>query len=287
MQVSKKHRWSFNLDYCGPIDAVPELLVFGFDGINSALRLDFHEHLGYEFVLIERGKASWELANRIYETRAGDTFHTRPGEIHRGSFNVIEPSRFWWFIISPPTENNWLCLPANEIAAIRTQLEQLQRIVHTGIQTVNILHRLKTSLQSSGPLRSTVIRQAILDVLLHILQPIQDEGSLSADLIHQFDTIIKRVEDESDWRPTIEEMAAFANISPSHFMRTFKQYTGNTPMAYLERQRIKHACHLLATTKNSVLYISNDLGYASSQHFATVFKRIMGMTPLYWRKVSS
>ncbi|MDR6550528.1 AraC family transcriptional regulator [Paenibacillus qinlingensis] len=287
MAPAAKHRWTYNREYQEPIEAVPELLVFGFDEINSALRLGYHEHHGYEFVFIERGKASWELANRTYETKAGEVFHTRPGEIHRGGFNVIEPSRFWWFILSPPSEVDWLCLPKHEIATIRTKLDQLQRIVHTGIQPLAALQRLKDALQASSPLRSTAIRQAIVELLLQILQPSQESGTLSPDLVHAFDSMIRKVDEEPDWRPTIEEMAEFASISPSHFMRTFRQYTGNTPMAFLERQRIKQACVILTHTDNSVLTISTNLGYASSQHFATVFKRITGVTPLNWRKTNS
>jgi AraC-like DNA-binding protein len=286
MAAAAKHRWTFDREQHGPIEAVPELLVFGFDEINSALRLGYHEHHGFEFVLIERGKASWELSNRTYETKAGEVFHTRPSEIHRGGFNVIGPSRFWWFILSPPTDDNWLCLPINELSTIRTKLDQLQRIVYTGIQPVAALQRLKDALQASSPLRSTAIRQAILELLLHILQPSEENASLSADLIHAFDVMIRNVDEEPEWRPTIEELAEFACVSPSHFMRTFKQYTGNTPMAYIERQRIKQACDFLSRTDDSVLSISTHLGYASSQHFATVFKRITGVTPLHWRKTS-
>ncbi|MGG1514292.1 AraC family transcriptional regulator [Paenibacillus oryzisoli] len=280
----KRHRWTYNVVHQGAVEAVPELLLVGFDEIHSALHLGYHEHEGYEFVYIEKGKASWELDSHIYETRAGDVFHTRPGEIHRGGFNVIEPSRFWWFMLTPPAGENWMCLPAAEVAALRLMLEHLPRIVQIGVQPVSALQRLQRALMSTSALQQTLIRQALLEVLLHIVQPIQPAEAISADLLRQFDALIHRSAEDPVWRPSVEEMAEIAHISPSHFMRTFRQYTGFSPMAYLERQRIKYACELLSGTKHSVLAISTALGYASSQHFATAFKRVTGKSPLGWRK---
>ena len=78
-------------------------------------------------------------------------------------------------------------------------------------------------------------------------------------------------------------MADFVRISPSHFFRTFQEYTGLPPWYFIERARIKQACGLLVEGTDTVTEIANELGYASSQHFATVFKRITGMTPIQWR----
>ncbi len=123
-------------------------------------------------------------------------------------------------------------------------------------------------------------------MVLHIVQPVEVDDAPATDLLEKFDMLMRRLQHEPYWRPTVEELARLTAISPSHFMRTFRQYTGFSPMAYLERQRIKQASDLLMNTSRSVLEISTALGYASSQHFATAFKRVTGMTPLAWRKSS-
>lgn len=284
MPVKKSPRWTYDINKENRILGVPELLLFGFDEIRSAMPLSYHQHAGYEFVLVERGKASWELDGHVYETKAGDVFHTNPGEIHRGGFNVIEPSRFWWFIVTPPHSEGWLCLPQDESEGFRLALEALPRVTHTGLQAVDDIRKLRNALNSNSPLRTSATRQALLGLLLLILQPNQQMVSLADDLLHQLDALIGRITEEPQWRPAIEEMADLVRISPSHFFRSFQEYTGLPPMVFIERVRIKKACSLLVEGTDTVTEIANELGYASSQHFATVFKRITGMTPIQWRK---
>ncbi|MDD9268778.1 AraC family transcriptional regulator [Paenibacillus sp. GCM10023248] len=276
-------RWTYDLASEHEIPDVPELLLFGFDEIRSALPLTFHKHIGYEFVLVERGKASWELDGTVYETKAGDLFHTRPDELHRGGFNVIEPSRFWWFIVTPPQGDGWFRLPASECESFRRALQALPRVRHLGHDAAQSFAKLKAALIGDSPLRSSAIRQAALGLLLVILQPYGRQLPLAEDLTRQFERLVKRIEEEPQWRPSIEELALGVRLSPSHFFRTFQAYSGLPPMVYIERMRIRAACSRLAESDASVTDIAGSLGYASSQHFATVFKRIIGMTPLQWR----
>ncbi|KRF11174.1 helix-turn-helix domain-containing protein [Paenibacillus sp. Soil787] len=284
MPAKQSPRWTYDINTEDCLPGVPELLLFGFDEIRSALPLSYHQHAGYEFVLVERGKANWELDGYVYETKAGDVFHTSPGEVHRGGFNVIEPSRFWWFIITPPHSEDWLRLPQGESECFKHALEALPRVTHTGLQAVDDIRKLRSALNSNVPLRTSATRQALLGLMLRILQPSQQMVSLADDLLRQLDALIDRIEKTPQWRPAIEEMADFVRISPSHFFRTFQEYTGLPPMVFIERARIKRACGLLVEGTDSVTEIANELGYASSQHFATVFKRITGMTPIQWRK---
>ncbi|NOV03589.1 AraC family transcriptional regulator, partial [Paenibacillus planticolens] len=283
MVAKQSPRWTYDAAMQGSIPDVPELILFGFDEIKSALPLSYHEHEGYEFVLVERGKASWELHGQAYETKAGDVFHTCPGELHRGGFNVIEPSRFWWFIVTPPHAQDWLRLPSNESACFHSAMQALPRVRHIGLQAVQGFRKLGDAINSSSPLRSSSIRQAVLGLLLAIVQPNERMISLADDLADQFNLLLQRIEDEPEWRPDIEELAGFVRVSPSHFFRTFQSHTGLPPMVYIERMRIRKACSLLSESTAAVTEIANALGYASSQHFATVFKRIIGMTPVQWR----
>lgn len=283
LAAKQSPRWTYDVALQESIPDVPELILFGFDEIKSALPLSYHQHDGYEFVLVERGKASWELDGQVYETKAGDVFHTCPGELHRGGFNVIEPSRFWWFIVTPPRTEEWLRLPLGESECIANALQMLPRVRHIGLQAIQGFRQLGDAINSNSPMRSTAVRQAVMGLLLAIVQPNERMFSLADDLTSQFDLLLRRIEDEPDWRPDVEELAGMVRVSPSHFFRTFQAYTGLPPMSYIERMRIKKACSLLAESTATITEIANRLGYASSQHFATVFKRIIGMTPVQWR----
>ncbi|WP_211220757.1 helix-turn-helix domain-containing protein [Paenibacillus terrigena] len=281
-------RWAYNIEINPPIPLVPEFVMFGSDEIRKALPLFEHEHPGcYEFVLIERGKASWELGDCIYETQAGDVFHTRPGEKHRGGFDVIEPCKFWWFIVTAPHHQGWLRLSSEESRIIEQSLARLPRVVQVGLNPVDSLKRFKKALMDSSPMRSISVRHALVDLMLTMTQPVTGTRTVADDLLCQFDRLIAKINQEPEWRPSVEELAASTGVSASHFYRTFQEYTGEPPITFIERLRVKAACRLLTETQDSVTEITYRLGYQSSQHFATVFKRWVGVTPTQWRKTRS
>lgn len=280
-------RWLYLAERDGEVANVPELVSVGSDEIRKVSPIGYHDHPDcYEFVLVEQGKTMWELDGKLYDTYAGDVFHSRPYEQHRGGYNMIEPSKFWWVIVHAPTTDRWLGLAAEEIITFRRILQDMPRIVHTGMRPVEPFERLKRELQSDGPLRSVAVRQALLDILLAIAQPDLINHSVADDLLLTFRNMIDRMKREPDKRLSIPELALGAGVSLSHFYRTFQAYTGFTPTDFMERIRINEAFRRLTETDVPVTDLALELGYSSSQYFATVFKRYTGMTPSRWREQS-
>jgi AraC family transcriptional regulator len=83
---------------------------------------------------------------------------------------------------------------------------------------------------------------------------------------------------------TLQALADCAGLSPSHFARQFRVSTGTTPHQYVLLLRIERAKLLLSVPSRSILDISLSLGFSSPQQFATVFRRITGVTPTAYRK---
>ncbi|WP_081824398.1 helix-turn-helix transcriptional regulator [Paenibacillus sp. UNC451MF] len=59
---------------------------------------------------------------------------------------------------------------------------------------------------------------------------------------------------------------------------------GQSPANYMDRLRIELACQILLQKEISVTTVAMDIGYKTSQHFATVFKKYMGLSPSQWRR---
>jgi len=72
--------------------------------------------------------------------------------------------------------------------------------------------------------------------------------------------------------------------SRKHVSRSFQQYLGQTPTAWLAAARIERAQTLLATSGRSVLEVALDCGFASPSHFHKCFREALGVTPLQYRK---
>ena len=84
--------------------------------------------------------------------------------------------------------------------------------------------------------------------------------------------------------PCLSELATVAEMHPTHLARAFRQHFRCTIGDYIRRRRIEKAWHLLVTTNRRVVDIALECGFSNQAHFATVFKRLTGLTPIEARK---
>jgi AraC family transcriptional regulator of arabinose operon len=82
---------------------------------------------------------------------------------------------------------------------------------------------------------------------------------------------------------TLDQMADYAGLSRSHFVRLFKEQTQYSPMNYFIRLKMQHACMLLSLSDKSVKEISYDVGYENPYYFSRLFKRVIGVSPSDYR----
>lgn len=68
------------------------------------------------------------------------------------------------------------------------------------------------------------------------------------------------------------------------FRTIFVNYLGVTPKQYIIKKRMERACAFLSNTPESIELISETLGFYSTAHFITAFKRFIGITPNEYRK---
>lgn len=104
------------------------------------------------------------------------------------------------------------------------------------------------------------------------------------------DLLIGRVQSYIDAHPgenlSLERLSEEARLSKYHFARLFKEETGQTPWAYVQRARIRRAKQLLATTDASLAEIALRTGFFDQSHFTRTFKRLEGTTPGAYREVT-
>ncbi len=82
----------------------------------------------------------------------------------------------------------------------------------------------------------------------------------------------------------IEEIAGEVGISPRHFIRRFKNATGDPPLKYLQRVRIDKARELLETTRDNVDQITWAVGYQDISSFGRLFKQYTRLSPSTYRE---
>lgn len=109
----------------------------------------------------------------------------------------------------------------------------------------------------------------------------QAPSQLSSDLV---DLAIQFMKDHIDHPIKIEDMASHFNCSASRFFSVFKQRTGFSPLHYFNQLKIQKACQYLHFTDMSVKEICFKLGFQDQFYFSRIFKKMMGSSPLGYRK---
>jgi len=85
----------------------------------------------------------------------------------------------------------------------------------------------------------------------------------------------------------LADLSAVTYMSPYHFARLFKRATGVSPHRFVLQRRIDAATALLADSSYSIKSIARTVGFTTASHFATTFRRMIGVTPTVYRTRTS
>lgn len=83
---------------------------------------------------------------------------------------------------------------------------------------------------------------------------------------------------------TLEEVASLSNFSITSFCRYFKSITRKTYFDFLTEVRISHTCRMIKEDRYALSYICYKCGFNNVSNFYRHFKKIMGMTPLDYKR---
>lgn len=82
----------------------------------------------------------------------------------------------------------------------------------------------------------------------------------------------------------LEVVAQNLHVSPVYLSRMIKQELGMSFVSLVTNMRIKKAIHLLNSTDLPIVEIAELVGYDTQHYFSTAFKKIMGVSPINYRK---
>lgn len=95
--------------------------------------------------------------------------------------------------------------------------------------------------------------------------------------------VVEQIHARGDDAVCLAELAAGANVHPTHLGRVFRRHYGVSIAAYLRRLRLDRAAAKLAGSDTPVARIAAEEGFADQSHFTRAFKRHTGVTPARYR----
>jgi AraC-like DNA-binding protein len=267
------------------VAGIPLLGRYTYTCAHPPLRQHIHRNV-FEVCVLQHGSQKYMIGKTRFELKAGDMIITRPGEAHGTDTEPENRGRLYWIqLVRPPPNRPFLGLPP---AAARALFKALKDLHHRQYHNCDLLFgTFERILAWRGNDRPKALAKASAQNLL--LRLTLDILSLTGRATHPACSPgIRRVLDYMDEHHaeplSLARLSTVAGASESYIKTHFPREVGMTPMEHLMGLRIEKAKRALLESNSPITALALQQGFATSQHFATAFKRLTGLSPRDFRR---
>jgi AraC-like DNA-binding protein len=259
---------------------VPGLEQVGHDLHSETIPLPEHSHRGTEICYLASGEVTWMVGARRLRLVGGTVSVVGPGLVHRGELDVIAPSDIYWTVFRAGELQ-----PRPDRQSLRVLGGRRAYVARAPEAVAELFPAIMRECAGGGPgwRAAAGARLTLLALECARLAP----GSSARRLEPPPEPVARaarRLAADLEHPPAVRELARWVGLGPTRFHQLFRRTFGLTPRAYLARLRLAAAREALAASGEDITALAIRLGFPSSQHFATVFKKHTGMTPSAFRK---
>lgn len=247
-------------------------------------RLPRHKNPGLEIVHVSKGQLRWEVEGREYRLGAGMLFYTLPWQVHGGVEEIQPSSEIEFFCArlakgAGEPRDRFGFHPAFRFSREEERVvssELVRSRVHALIgdeRTGELFRYLLEVAHEASPLRPSRVRDIIKLVIFDLAGRTK---SVSAPALQETEERVRKfirllkTRHAEPW--TLDSMSVACGLGRSRFAELLERQVGDTPITFLNRLRVHRAQELLRASNRSITEIAHEVGFNSSQYFATVFK---------------
>jgi len=260
--------------------------------------LETHWHAEYEFLIMERGQALFQIGLTTYEAQAGDVLFIPGGELHGGYWPETGAAACAYSAIV--FDLDWLAGRSGQDRASAQWLLPLQR------GEVSLPHHLP----ADHPAAAAIYREAaaiagadsagspgfplrLTGGLLALFAEYADAGlavrqdpwnAARPETPERLIRVLAYMEQEYGRKLTVAQLAGIAGMSEGHFSRLFKLYMRKTPIEYLNGYRLQRAAEQLRRRGVTVSEAALSCGFDNFSYFSKMFRSRFHCTPSEYRR---
>jgi AraC-like DNA-binding protein len=272
-------------EYVGPAVLLPEVHHLGWTRPRDARAgaLHGHAHAGWEICWLARGSVDWWCDDGALRVPPGHVYVTRPGERHGATDAVLEPCELFWLQVALPRRRALTGLDARATREVAQRLDGIcRRVFPAPAELTAQWWALLGEHRAPDPLARVAAAGLLARLLAMVLRAAASHDArgpgpaIAAAQAHARERLDRGL--------PMAELARAAGLSPSRLHARFLAEVGQSPAEWVRDQRLQRAKQLLAAGDRPITDIALDLGFPSSQYFATVFRRNVGLTPRAYRR---
>lgn len=240
-----------------------------------------HCHVSYEIYILTSGERVVTIEDKEYTVKAHDATlflsnvpHKSRGNTPFSGICIHFSERYLDLSFTVNTKKNLLRCFKNKVLylsddAFHTIQTIADNFIVNSTDNFVILSIILTLLNHSAPGNHDGVTAG------------QEKGLNKAQLIMQY------IEENYVFIKHISDITTTFHVSEAYIFQIYRKNYNVTPKQYINRLRIRHACHRLQHTSHTIKSIALDCGFDSYEYFVNVFKEIARCTPTEYRKQKS
>ncbi|OGV49050.1 MAG: hypothetical protein A2017_02765 [Lentisphaerae bacterium GWF2_44_16] len=238
----------------------------------------FHCHPHFELLYIVEGEREVIFKDRRYKASAGELLIYCPGDVHNDFGGT--PSISYFTFRFRPDELRKAALDFPDLA-------RMGPVVNVGHKEefLSLFSKMFEEFENPGEGGRELLNAYLIEFIIKFRRALNKKrgksrakGRIGIERIMEL--MQKNISDSLD----LNRIAGKAFMSVSHFSKSFREKTGESPKRYFIRERIEKAQELLRSTKKTAKEIAEELGYSSHYFFYRQFRLKTGMTADEYRR---
>ena len=260
---------------------------------SSQIKLHGHDYLEFAYVL--SGIMEHRIGEQTYILHPGDYFIVDHGTKHQYRRLSDAPLRVINLLFYPEFLERCLAGSKSFQDVMNSYLVRFCYQTLKGSPTEitfhdetghirSILKRIRSEYSGKDYGYLEYIRCLFVEALILTLRKIENRDA-AAQKSRVITEIMEHMQGHFAKKLQLSDYATQYHYSAAHLSRKFTQETGMSFLEQLQKLRIAHSCHLLATTDAKISQIAVSVGYEDIKFFNKLFKEKLGMTPREFRSL--
>lgn len=236
-------------------------------------QIDIHTFEQNKFYFITKGKCSITVNGKTHIAQAGQWFFIPAGTPH--CYRNLEECSF---------EKYWMHFDLYPSADLFSMLDLPFFVdVPENSAVYDLFCRAAAAMESNSLTDRIHLKTCLLMLLAEYISLVHPDGVAVEDTDSRIDQILRFINNNLDKPLSVNDLAAQFHLTTTHFIRYFKEKTGQTPASYIRIRRLETAKRLLETTDMYISQIIEKLGFSDESQFSKQFKKYYALSPRNYR----
>lgn len=265
---------------------------------NTKVFVLHHWHNYVEIIYVRAGRLFINISNEQYIGTSDDIFIVNEEELHEmytedtGTlyYAFLFPLKFLNFEMKDLVQNSYIGALCDKSSIFENKIPITSESYKKILNELKTLIHLNESKENEYQFATKVSLLNIVYLLAKGKLIKERRFSLSQvkdNKLNLLKNITSYINENYNKRIYLETIAQKFNMSPKYFCKFFKDNFGKTFIEYVKGLRIDKSMDMLTNTDLPIMDIAFANGFENFSYYIRTFKKLVGCTPLAYRKKSN